>query len=208
MCVRARRFCWGRTMRRPCGLGTMASSASGRVVPDRISGLVPTAAPLAPRARYSRPMSERADVVVIGGGLFGTSIAYQLCRWGAGRVILLERDTLGSGRLRPHVRHGSPPLLQRGHRAARHARLAHDHQLGRRGRHRRFRLRRDGLPAAGARGARGRLPRQRRAARGARARHVLRRRRARSRRSSRCSRSTASPVARTSPTAVSPTRTR
>ena len=42
-------------------------------------------------------MSERADVVVIGGGLFGTSIAYQLCRWGAGRVILLERDALGSG---------------------------------------------------------------------------------------------------------------
>jgi sarcosine oxidase subunit beta len=42
-------------------------------------------------------MSERADVVVIGGGLFGTSIAYQLCRRGAGRVLLLERDALGSG---------------------------------------------------------------------------------------------------------------
>ncbi len=42
-------------------------------------------------------MGERADVVVIGGGLFGTSIAYQLCRSGAGRVILLERDALGSG---------------------------------------------------------------------------------------------------------------
>jgi sarcosine oxidase subunit beta len=42
-------------------------------------------------------MMERADVVVIGGGLFGTSIAYQLCRRGAGRVLLLERDALGSG---------------------------------------------------------------------------------------------------------------
>lgn len=42
-------------------------------------------------------MTERADVVVIGGGLFGTSIAYQLCRRGAGRVILLERAALGSG---------------------------------------------------------------------------------------------------------------
>ena len=42
-------------------------------------------------------MGERADVVVIGGGLFGTSIAYQLCRSGAGRVTLLERDALGSG---------------------------------------------------------------------------------------------------------------
>jgi sarcosine oxidase, subunit beta len=42
-------------------------------------------------------MSERADVVVIGGGLIGTSIAYQLCRGGAGRVLLLERGQLGSG---------------------------------------------------------------------------------------------------------------
>jgi sarcosine oxidase subunit beta len=42
-------------------------------------------------------MSERADVVVIGGGLFGTSIAYQLCRRAAGRVVLLERAALGSG---------------------------------------------------------------------------------------------------------------
>jgi len=42
-------------------------------------------------------MSERADVVVIGGGLFGTSIAYHLCLRGAGRVVLLERDALGGG---------------------------------------------------------------------------------------------------------------
>ena len=42
-------------------------------------------------------MSEHAHVVVVGGGLFGTSIAYQLCRRGAGRVLLLERDALGSG---------------------------------------------------------------------------------------------------------------
>ncbi|HET6175148.1 MAG TPA: FAD-binding oxidoreductase [Gaiellales bacterium] len=42
-------------------------------------------------------MSEHADVVVIGGGLFGTSIAYQLCRRGTGRVLLLERGALGSG---------------------------------------------------------------------------------------------------------------
>jgi glycine/D-amino acid oxidase-like deaminating enzyme len=40
---------------------------------------------------------DRADVVVIGGGLVGTSIAYQLCRNGAGRVLLLERDGLAGG---------------------------------------------------------------------------------------------------------------
>jgi sarcosine oxidase, subunit beta len=42
-------------------------------------------------------MGGRADVVVVGGGLFGTAIAYNLCRRGAGRVVLLERDALGSG---------------------------------------------------------------------------------------------------------------
>ncbi|HET6320177.1 MAG TPA: FAD-binding oxidoreductase [Chloroflexota bacterium] len=43
-------------------------------------------------------MSERADVVIIGGGAVGTSIAYHLAKRGAGRgVVLLERNTLGSG---------------------------------------------------------------------------------------------------------------
>lgn len=42
-------------------------------------------------------MDERADVVVIGGGLFGSAIAYHLCRARAGRVVLLERGALGGG---------------------------------------------------------------------------------------------------------------
>lgn len=40
---------------------------------------------------------ETADVVVIGAGLFGTSIAFQLARSGAGSVALLERDTVAAG---------------------------------------------------------------------------------------------------------------
>lgn len=39
----------------------------------------------------------RADVVVIGGGVIGLSTAYHLARSGAGQVVLLERDELGSG---------------------------------------------------------------------------------------------------------------
>ena len=39
----------------------------------------------------------RADVVVVGAGLFGTSIAFQLARRRAGSVLLLERATVGAG---------------------------------------------------------------------------------------------------------------
>jgi sarcosine oxidase subunit beta len=37
------------------------------------------------------------DIVIIGGGIIGVSIAYQLALRGATNVILLERDTLASG---------------------------------------------------------------------------------------------------------------
>ena len=40
---------------------------------------------------------ERFDAIVIGGGVIGTSIACHLARFGAGRVLLLERGTLGGG---------------------------------------------------------------------------------------------------------------
>jgi glycine/D-amino acid oxidase-like deaminating enzyme len=38
-----------------------------------------------------------ADVVVVGGGVHGASVAYHLARRGAGRVVLLERKFLASG---------------------------------------------------------------------------------------------------------------
>ncbi len=43
------------------------------------------------------PLPRRADVVIIGGGIMGTSIAYHLAAAGVRDVILLERDTVGSG---------------------------------------------------------------------------------------------------------------
>lgn len=39
----------------------------------------------------------RVDVVVIGGGCTGTSAAFYLARMRAGRVLLVERDRVGSG---------------------------------------------------------------------------------------------------------------
>lgn len=39
----------------------------------------------------------RADVVIVGAGIMGASTAYHLARLGAGRVVVLERDTVCSG---------------------------------------------------------------------------------------------------------------
>ena len=57
-------------------------------------------------------MAETADVVVIGGGSTGTSIAWQLAKMGAGRVVLLERRGLAAqatgvtaGIVRTHYTH-------------------------------------------------------------------------------------------------------
>ncbi len=40
---------------------------------------------------------DKYDVIVVGGGVIGTSVAYHLARLGAKRVLLLERQTIGSG---------------------------------------------------------------------------------------------------------------
>jgi glycine/D-amino acid oxidase-like deaminating enzyme len=40
---------------------------------------------------------ERFDVIVIGAGVVGTSVAFHLAALGAKRVLLLERETIGSG---------------------------------------------------------------------------------------------------------------
>ena len=42
-------------------------------------------------------MSETADVVVIGGGCNGASLAFHLAEGKAGRVVLLEKGALASG---------------------------------------------------------------------------------------------------------------
>ncbi len=42
-------------------------------------------------------MNETADCIIVGGGVMGASIAYQLASQGMGRVVLLERQALGNG---------------------------------------------------------------------------------------------------------------
>jgi 4-methylaminobutanoate oxidase (formaldehyde-forming) len=48
-------------------------------------------------AMSTPPLPSRARVVVIGGGIIGTSIAYHLGHLGLTDTVLLERDQLTSG---------------------------------------------------------------------------------------------------------------
>ena len=42
-------------------------------------------------------MTLTADAVIVGGGVMGTSILYNLAKQGVRCPLLLERETLGSG---------------------------------------------------------------------------------------------------------------
>src|ERR1700755_3632110 len=45
----------------------------------------------------SKPLPDRARVVIIGGGVIGTSVAYHLAKLGWTDVVLLEQGQLSSG---------------------------------------------------------------------------------------------------------------
>lgn len=42
-------------------------------------------------------MDRMADIVIVGGGIMGASLAWHLARRGAGQVVLLERDVMAAG---------------------------------------------------------------------------------------------------------------
>ena len=50
-----------------------------------------------PLAIPATPLPAAAEVVVVGGGIMGASIAFHLAEAGVTDVVVLERDTLGSG---------------------------------------------------------------------------------------------------------------
>ncbi len=45
----------------------------------------------------ANPLPPRADVIIVGGGIVGASIAYHLTKVGITNVVLLERKQLTSG---------------------------------------------------------------------------------------------------------------
>jgi sarcosine oxidase, subunit beta len=58
---------------------------------------VPVAAPSGDAPRPSAPLPARARVVIVGGGIMGLGLAYNLCRRGETDVVLLERGYLNAG---------------------------------------------------------------------------------------------------------------
>ena len=104
-----------------------------------------------------------ADVVVVGAGIVGASIALQLARRDVGDVLLCRRGGPRRRHVRAQLPAGAYPLQQRGHHPAGAPRHRDPARLGRSRRRRRLRVRAGGVPAR--RGGRpgGRLRSQRRA---------------------------------------------
>ena len=58
---------------------------------------LPSLEHMVPLAAPSGALPDRVEVAVIGGGVMGVSIAFHLAEAGVGDVLVIERDTLGSG---------------------------------------------------------------------------------------------------------------
>ena len=78
----------------PTPLGVLAAFDPGPLPLDR--GVPPEAEPGAPPPPAA-PLPARAQVVIIGGGIMGLGLAYNLCRRGETDVVVLERGYLNSG---------------------------------------------------------------------------------------------------------------
>jgi sarcosine oxidase subunit beta len=62
-----------------------------------VEGGVPPESAALPAARPSGALPRRADVVIVGGGIMGLGLAYNLCKRGITDVVLLERGYLNAG---------------------------------------------------------------------------------------------------------------
>jgi len=64
-----------------------------------IAKQLPTIRTLSRRCFASKAsdLPDHANVVIVGGGVIGTSVAYHLAKLGIQDVLLLERDRLTSG---------------------------------------------------------------------------------------------------------------
>jgi sarcosine oxidase, subunit beta len=87
------------TARPPSQPTTLAALAAldPAALPVSHAGVPPDAPPLPPGPGALPPLPERADVVIIGGGILGLSLAYELARRGTRDVLVLDQAYLNAG---------------------------------------------------------------------------------------------------------------
>jgi len=86
-----------RPPREPVALGALAAIDPG-TLPLGHEGVPPEPPePLGPSTAQVAPLPARADVVVVGGGIVGLSIAYELASRGVTDVLVLDRGYLNAG---------------------------------------------------------------------------------------------------------------
>jgi sarcosine oxidase subunit beta len=84
----------------PVALGTLAAidpAGLGRDPGVPLAPPTPTSTPTPTSAAIPDPLPSRADVVIVGGGIFGLALAYELGRRGVTDVLVLERGYLNAG---------------------------------------------------------------------------------------------------------------
>jgi sarcosine oxidase subunit beta len=81
---------------RPVALGALAALDPATLASDPGVPRRGTAAP-SPATPRGEPLPARADVVIVGGGVFGLALAYELARRGVRDVLVLERGYLNAG---------------------------------------------------------------------------------------------------------------
>ena len=70
-------------------------------------------------------MKDQAQIVIIGGGIYGVNIAYHLAKMGRKDIVLLEKGEIASGESSHPMENAAATIRTAGGRARRRIRMAY-----------------------------------------------------------------------------------